>query len=437
MVISSQNNPTTLKLKPDQGGSGSVKVSVKYVPVKMDLDPSESINNMGKLRLDILDAQDLPAADRNGKSDPYAKFELNGVEIHKTKTQKKTLNPTWNEFFEVEIPSRTASNLTVKVYDWDFADKPDFLGAAQINLESLDPFKASESRYLLDGKSGSVRLRLLFRPDYVTRMRQGTSTFGGTFANGTRVFTGVAGAPIKGGVAVAGVVGSGVGKGATFLRRGLFGKKDDDSSLNGSVPTIMANGGDSPADSTEVSQDRPTTSGASAPSPNNHSRTRSFGASSVRSSVVPGGPAGTATFTIVGATGYPPSSDLYVMITQITPKQKTVGKTKHFKSNTGQWSFDETFKLATTPEAQFKIEVKGEHMLGSDDDLGEHIYFVDESGAAGTKELSVGSGTVSIRSNFQSADSSLGADSPKSHMRRSFLSKRDAGRNSREVTPNP
>ena len=52
----------------------------------MKLDPSESINNMGTLRVDILDGQDLPAADRSGKSDPYCKFELNGKEAYKTKT---------------------------------------------------------------------------------------------------------------------------------------------------------------------------------------------------------------------------------------------------------------------------------------------------------------------------------------------------------------
>ena len=59
----------------------------------MALDPSESINNMGKLRVDVLDASDFPSADRNGYSDPYCKFELNGKDVFKTKVQKKTLQP--------------------------------------------------------------------------------------------------------------------------------------------------------------------------------------------------------------------------------------------------------------------------------------------------------------------------------------------------------
>src|SRR5207247_2642962 len=94
----------------------------------------------------------------------------------------------------------------------------------------------------LDGKSGTVRLRMLFRPDYVMRKRVGSSTL----AAPTRIMTTVAGAPIKGGVAVVGAVGHGVGKGASFLKRGLLGKRDESSSASSTmeVPTITTNGAD-------------------------------------------------------------------------------------------------------------------------------------------------------------------------------------------------
>ncbi|MDA4133068.1 MAG: hypothetical protein OK454_08090, partial [Thaumarchaeota archaeon] len=82
-----------LKMKDEEGRTSFVKISLKYIPVMMQLDPSESINNMGNMRVDVLDAADLPAADSNGKSDPYCKFELNGREVFKTKVQKKTLHP--------------------------------------------------------------------------------------------------------------------------------------------------------------------------------------------------------------------------------------------------------------------------------------------------------------------------------------------------------
>lgn len=429
-----QNNPTTLQLKSLNGGSSWVKVSLKYIPINMTLDPSESINNMGKLRVDVLDAMDLPSADRNGKSDPYCKFELNGDEVYKTKVQKKTLQPAWNEFFEVAVPSRTASKFKVDVYDWDFADKPDFLGSAEINLEALDPFKKSESRFILDGKSGSIRIGLLFRPDYVTRTRQGTSTFSGTFAAPGRIVTGVAGAPIKGGVAVAGVVGHGVGRGASFLKRGIFGRKTDDGDVIEEEANETTMNGNSRQSSNipqivESVENRPSTSNG-----NGHARTKSIGASSTHSGM-PAAQNGSASFTVVSASDYPSGTDLYVSITQIAPKEKAVGKTKHHKSSTGSWTFDDTFQFSCSPDSQFKIEVKVDKTFSSDETIGEHIYFVDDSGSGSAKELTVGSGKVTLKSTFQPAMATH-TDSPgKSHLRKSFLGKRES-RVSRESTPN-
>ena len=187
----------------------------------MELDPSESINNMGKLRVDVLDAADLPAADRNGYSDPYCKFNLNGKDVFKTQTQKKTLHPAWNEFFEVSIPSRTGAKFNVECWDWDRADKDDLLGTAAINLGILEPLTAQEVQLGLDGKSGAVRLRMLFTPQFVTRQRQGTSTFSGTFAPAGKII----GAPVKGVGKGAVLVGGGVARGASFVTRG-FRRKD-------------------------------------------------------------------------------------------------------------------------------------------------------------------------------------------------------------------
>ncbi|KAM7205812.1 tricalbin-3 [Naviculisporaceae sp. PSN 640] len=452
------NNPTTLKLKDSDGNQYSIKVSLKYVPVKMQLDPSESINNMGNLRVDVLDAKDLPSADSNGKSDPYVKFEFNGVEVFKSKTVKKTLSPVWNEFFEVAVPSRTAAKFRASVYDWDFADKPDFLGGADINLAQLEPFRAMEMPLTLDGKSGTLRLRLLFRPDYVTRTRLGTSTFSGTFGVPGRIVTGVAGVPLKGGVAVAGAVGHGVGKGASFLKRGFrtaTGRGGDDSEsptpTTGSVdiPIITTNAPEPtpgmglkrstglglPA---ELDRSPPSPPGNKTAGPANgatlhHSRTKSVGASSVHSAIFPGASSGTASFTVIGASGYPPSCDVYVTITQVKEgKSKTVGKTKHRKGPSGAVEFDETFKIQCTPDSQFKVETREHHRLKSDELLGEAMYFVDDSNTGSEKELKVGNGTVVIKSSFVPADAaSVMGDSPKS-MRRSFLSKREA---TRESTP--
>ncbi|KAH6671447.1 C2 domain-containing protein [Halenospora varia] len=448
------NNPTILKMKDEEGKVSSVKVSLKYIPVKMTLDPSESINNMGKLRVDVLDATDLPSADRNGYSDPYCKFELNGKDVFKTKVQKKTLHPAWNEFFEVDVPSRTAAKFMCNVYDWDFGEKADFLGGAEINLDMLDPFKAQEYNLALDGKSGSVRLRLLFRPDYVTRSRQGSSTFSGTFATPGKIVTGVAGAPIKG----VGFAAAGVGKGASFIRHGFKSKKKDEDT-NGAGEKEMekedasfANGGSMGGlkrSAAIPSIEAPVTPpGTAIDGPQGHSRTKSFGASSMHSTVFGSSPApstGTANFTIVSASGYPPSSNVMVFMKQIGPKPKTIHKTDHIKSATGAVTFNEkkeSFKCSCSADTQFQVQVKGHNTFGSDDDLGEGLFFVDESGTGQEKQVRAGSGHVVIKSNFvlnPSENGSLAADSPKGGFRRSLLSKKENsnGRTSRDITPTP
>ena len=414
-------------MKDEEGRPSKVKISMKYLPVKMQLDPSESINNMGNLRVEVLDAQNLPSADSNGKSDPFAKFELNGMPVFKTNVQKKTLNPSWNEFFEVAVPSRTAANFKVEVYDWDLTSNADFLGGAAINLEPLEPFQRQEMKLDLDGASGSVRIRLLFTPSYIKRTRQGTSTFSGTFAAPTRIVTGVAGAPLK--------LGQGVGKvGSSFLKRGFKGKKEADSADGGaangdsSIPAIGVRRATGITEEVEPESQQ---------SSNGHSRTKSFGAASLHSTIAGGAPNGTATFNIISARGYPPSSDIYVTVTQIQPKNKVVGKTKDHKSTSGSAKFDETFRFQCTPEATFQVSVKESHTFRSDEDMGDTVYHVDDTGTGQEKELQVGTGAVTIKSSFTPAPGSDSPGSPKSNFRRSLLTKRGDGRASRESTPNP
>lgn len=433
--------PTELTMKGTDGASSRVTVSLKYLPVKMQLDPSESINNMGTLRVDVLDAADLPSADRNGYSDPYCKFRLNGKEVFKTKVQKKTLHPAWNEFFEVPINSRTAADFKCDVYDWDFGDKADHLGTTGINLNILEPFQPAEMGYALDGKSGTLRLKLLFKPDYVQRSRQGSSTFSGTFAPAGKVV----GAPIKGVGLVGGAVGGGVAKGASFLKRGFTSKTKgsrDDTIMDGNGDG--ASGANTPQGTpsrTSAIADGPPATPTSAQKDSAHNRAKSFGSTFSGPSGTPkGAHTGSASLTIVSADGYPPSADVRVYVKIIGAKGgKEVHKTKPIKSNTGkvEYSADhETFKVNCSADTQFQVVVK-DHGLFGGELLGERLFFLADQGSGATKSVEVGAGTVVLQCQFSpsegsSADSlrptsSNGRDSPDSKrgVRRSILSKRD------------
>ncbi|KAK2861390.1 hypothetical protein FQN49_004250, partial [Arthroderma sp. PD_2] len=444
--------PTELTLRGADGVNSKVTVSLKYLPVKMKLDPSESINNMGTLRVDILDAADLPSADRNGYSDPYCKFKLGDKEVFKTKVQKKTLHPAWNEFFETPVKSRIAANFKADVYDWDFGDKADFLGGAAIDLTQLTPFQAQEVSLPLDGDSGAIRLKLLFKPAYVTRSRQGSSTFSGTFAAPGKIV----GAPVKGVT----MLGGGVLKGASFLKHGF--KRSSRAHGDGEAEPEAANGGHGHTPSVEVSAPAtPQRAAAIADSPSgspviSHARSRSsasqagLGVSSIK------GDSGAATITIVSTTGYPRSTNVRVVVKQQTSKgMKEIHKSKAHKAHASSGSsspeseaivqFDpghETIKInSVTADAQFQLQVKDHALFGSDDILGEALFFLDDQGSNAGKErnVKVGNGYVTIKTIFTSSETSSlrpgtshsnvptedsTADSPKP--RRSFLSKRSA-----------
>jgi hypothetical protein len=411
--------PTQLILKDKHGHDNKITVSLKYIPIKMRLDPSESFNNQGILRVDVLDAADLPAADRNGFSDPYCKFVLNDLDVYKTKTQKKTLHPAWNEYFEVPVRSRTAADFVVNVYDWDFGDKADFLGKSSINLELLEPFTPQEVTLTLDGKSGKIRLRMLFKPNYVVRSRQGSSTFSGTFALPGKVI----GAPVKGVGKGAAFVGGNVVRAGTFLGRGFKRRKSRAGEDDFSERPDSSSGrpsADTPIISVEGDTAVPQTSPTSGDRDRNHNRHRSWGAQSFASrfndSGAPQpGETGTAHISILSADGFPPNTNVRVFVKL---GAKEIHKTDHHKTATGSVDFgaeSESFKTPCTADAFFKIVVKDHAKFGRDEELGEGTFTVDDQGAGGgEKNVGVGKGMVVIRSRFESADgASNGGTSPR------------------------
>lgn len=399
--------PTQISLRGKDGRESKVTVSMRYLPVKMQLDPSESFNNAGNLRVEVLDAAELPAADRNGKSDPYCKFTLDGKEVYKTKTIKKTLHPAWNEFFEVPIRSRTAADFKVDVYDWDFADKADHLGAAVIDTNVLEPFQAREVKLNLDGKSGVMRLKMLFKPDYVTRSRQGSSTFSGTFAAPGKII----GAPVKG----ATFVGGGVAKGASFL-----GKSFKRSSSSQHAPQASQDVSGGVAEVRDTSMDVGEANGSTnKPLPTTPHR-REFSMGGVSQS--PAAEQGTATVSVVSAAGFPADTKLEVRVLHDGVKGlKEVIKTKAVKTKTGEVTFeDETKKIPCNADHQFRLHVLDSHTFGSDTDLGEAGFFINDQSSGGSQDVKVGDGTVTIRSSFMPTDAastrpgSLAPDSPAS-----------------------
>lgn len=421
-----------LQLKDGDRLVATFNIRARYFPLLMTLDPSESINNMGQLQCEIIKADNVPAADRSGYSDPYAVVQLNGEKVFKTKTIKKTLNPVWNESFSIEILSRTKNKVLLQVWDWDLGPSgDDFLGDVDIDLSQLEPLTPVTLTLPLRGESGTVTVKFLFRPSYVTR-RIDSSGMGATFANGAAIPGKLVGSAIGGATNVAGgafnvatgVVGSAsdVAGGAIGLATGTLGAAGNITSTGvGAVGSGLKSGA-----SKLKSTFRRTSSNANAsvnsgsnnngkygnlgqdtssintgsqsnlepPSPNvRHRRTASMLSNMSGATNAEGAIAGQIRInTITGFSGV--SSALVKVYIRGGSKDKEIHKSKTVKLSSGG-QVEETFGFKADSAAQSIVfKIKEHKSLGRTEDLGEVTVPLSE--AAGNLDLDVGQGQINV-----------------------------------------
>lgn len=112
-----------------------------------------------QLRIHLVSGHNLLAMDKNGSSDPYVKFKMNGRLLHKSKTVHKDLNPVWDETFTVPVEDPFQS-IHIKVFDYDWGLQDDFMGSAQLNLTSLELTRTHELIVKLEDPSRTVRTNL-------------------------------------------------------------------------------------------------------------------------------------------------------------------------------------------------------------------------------------------------------------------------------------
>ncbi|XP_064475145.1 multiple C2 and transmembrane domain-containing protein 1-like isoform X2 [Ornithodoros turicata] len=81
--------------------------------------------------------KNLTAKDACGTSDPYVKFKLGGRTVYRSRTVSRSLEPYWDECFSVPVED-VFQPLALRVYDYDFGLQDDFMGAALIDLSTLE-----------------------------------------------------------------------------------------------------------------------------------------------------------------------------------------------------------------------------------------------------------------------------------------------------------
>ncbi|CAN8029498.1 unnamed protein product, partial [Ixodes persulcatus] len=87
----------------------------------------------------IAESRDVRAGPRlrAGTSDPYVKFKHGGRQVYRSRTVSRSLDPYWDECFF--LPVRDLWDpLLVRVFDYDFGLQDDFMGAALVELHTLE-----------------------------------------------------------------------------------------------------------------------------------------------------------------------------------------------------------------------------------------------------------------------------------------------------------
>ncbi|EDV21046.1 uncharacterized protein TRIADDRAFT_60419 [Trichoplax adhaerens] len=108
---------------------------IKGVPYTLDINLREGAN--------------LIAKDLSGTSDPYVKFRYNNKLLYKSATIYRDLRPRWYEKFSLNIED-VSKFLYLKVYDYDFALKDDFMGEAYVDMATLELEKITEIKLKLE-----------------------------------------------------------------------------------------------------------------------------------------------------------------------------------------------------------------------------------------------------------------------------------------------
>lgn len=115
--------------------TGRVKMLAKWKPVAIQgiAGTGGYSTPIGVIRLHFLKATDLRNFEAFGKSDPYVRVLLSGIEKRRTVTFRNNLNPEWDEVLYVPVHSER-ERLTIDVMDAEKMGKDRSLGLVELSV---------------------------------------------------------------------------------------------------------------------------------------------------------------------------------------------------------------------------------------------------------------------------------------------------------------
>ncbi|XP_020906062.1 extended synaptotagmin-3 isoform X3 [Exaiptasia diaphana] len=120
----------------------------------------------GVLRIHVLEAKDLVKRDigvfKKGSSDPYAIIKV-GAQTFRTETKDETLNPKWNEVFEVFVDNCQGQKIRIQLFDEDKASDDETLGTVEADISTVVQQGSADLWLPLENvESGQINLRCIW-----------------------------------------------------------------------------------------------------------------------------------------------------------------------------------------------------------------------------------------------------------------------------------
>ena len=134
-------------LQGAKSGRAKMKLEWKPVALKGVVGSAGYVNPIGVMRVHVQNARELRNVETMGKSDPYCRILLSGIEKGRTVTWKNNLNPDWDEVMYIPMHS-PREKLVVEVMDEESIGKDRPLGMLEL----------SASDYIREGEDGQFEV---------------------------------------------------------------------------------------------------------------------------------------------------------------------------------------------------------------------------------------------------------------------------------------
>lgn len=150
--------------------SNDASILQKLEQMPAHVEHSESKSNVamvefaGVVIVHVIGGKNLPAADINGKSDPYVQIS-NGIQTVKTSVVLENLSPFWDEELQMNVKNLNSS-LQITVLDSDLVGKDDKLAQFVSPLTELSKVSSGtwieQKHYLSKETNSYIKIRIKF-----------------------------------------------------------------------------------------------------------------------------------------------------------------------------------------------------------------------------------------------------------------------------------